>query len=229
MKSAAWAGILSLFAVAMGFSQAQKPDDRFDTEVRNDFFAGIGGDAARFEKAMKTRETALAADPKNSSAMVWHGAGLFFKSGQAFRSGDIAAGRDLNTRGLREMADAIALAPDSLQTRIPRAAVLDGAAPFMDDARSKPLLEIAVADYEKAYAIQKDSLSSLPAHSQGELLGGLADSYRRLGNVDKARDYLQKMQQGLPGTPYEAQAKRWLTDLPNVGKQEKFCFGCHLN
>jgi pentatricopeptide repeat protein len=72
--------------------------------------------------------------------------------------------------------------------------VLDGAAPFMDDARSKPLLEIAVADYEEAYSIQKDSLSNLPAHSQGELLGGLADGYRRLGNFDKATEYLTKMQ-----------------------------------
>jgi hypothetical protein len=59
--------------------------DRFDFKVRNYFFAGFAGDAASLEKGMKICEDSLAADPKNAQALVWHGAGLFYESGQAFQ------------------------------------------------------------------------------------------------------------------------------------------------
>src|ERR1700733_13032106 len=59
--------------------------DRFDFKVRNYFFAGFAGDAASLEKGMKICEDSIAVDPKNAQALVWHGAGLFYASGQAFQ------------------------------------------------------------------------------------------------------------------------------------------------
>ena len=69
--------------------------ERFDYKVRDYFFAGFSGDAASLDKGMKICEDLIAANPKNAPAMVWHGAGLFFESGQSFRSGDQKTALDL--------------------------------------------------------------------------------------------------------------------------------------
>jgi tetratricopeptide (TPR) repeat protein len=213
-----------LFMVVIGSSFGQ----RFDSKVREDFFAGFAGDNARLERGMKTCEQALAANPKDAPALVWHGSGLYFQSGVAYRKGDIDAGTKLRRQGMQEMEDAVTLAPDSLQTRIPRGAILIASARFMDDALAKPLLETGVADYERAMDLEKAYLPTASVHSRGELIGGLADGYRRLGNTEKSRELLQRLVQELPGSLYEKQAKRWLADLGAVGKQERFCLGCHV-
>jgi len=77
--------------------------ERFDYKVRDYFFAGFSGDAASLDKGMKICEDLIAANPKNAPAMVWHGAGQFFESGQSFRSGDQKTALDLWQRGLKEM------------------------------------------------------------------------------------------------------------------------------
>lgn len=214
-------------ALAMGLLPAQKVEERFEQLVREDFFAGMSSDQARFNRGMQKCEEVLAKDPKNPSALVWHGTGLFVRSGVAYRQGDTASGQELNQRAMKEMGDAVALAPESLQTRIPRGAILISSARYMDDDIAKPYLEIGVQDYEKALALQKRHFDQLSAHAKGELLGGIADAYRRLGNTAKAQEFLNKIARDLPGTPYDKQAARWLKDLSAVGKQERFCLGCH--
>ena len=216
-----------MLTMAFGLALAQQTGERFDSLVREDFFAGLDGDTARFERAMKKCESVLAAEPKNAAAMVWHGGGVFYQSGAAFRRGDVETGMALHQRGLKEMADAVALEPESVQTRIPRGAILLGSARFMEDQYAKPLLVTAVADYEKALDLQRSGYAQMGVHSKGELLGGLADGYRRLGDTAKSREYLERMVRDLPGSPYEKQAKRWLADPAAVGKQERFCLGCH--
>ena len=68
---------------ATGFLMSQ---ERFDYTVRNYFFAGFSGDTASLEKGLEICEDALASDPKNAQALVWHGAGVFFsKRGGLFR------------------------------------------------------------------------------------------------------------------------------------------------
>jgi len=216
----------ALMTLVSGFSQTNS-SARFDMKVRDDFFAGFAGDAARFERAMKTCEEALAANPKDPAALVWHGGGIFFESGQQFRKGDAGKGIELQQRGLKEMNEAVSLAPGSLTTRIPRGAILIASGRFMDDIYAKPLVETGVTDFEKALEIQAPNAANLGTHSLGELLGGLADGYRRLGNAEKSKEYLERMVKDLPGTPYERQARRWLSDLSAVGRQERFCLGCH--
>jgi len=51
---------------------------RFDMQVRNDFFAGFGGDVAAFDRGMKACEQVLAQNPKHAEALVWHGGGVFY-------------------------------------------------------------------------------------------------------------------------------------------------------
>ena len=104
-----------LLAASAVFAQ-----QRFDTMVRNDFFAGFTGNREALERGMKKCEEILAAEPKNAEAMVWHGSGVFFKSGEAARGKDYVKAMDLYKRGLDEMAAAVALAPDNIGVLIPR-------------------------------------------------------------------------------------------------------------
>jgi hypothetical protein len=60
----------------------------------------------------------------------------------------------------------VALEPESLQTRIPRGAILIGNARYVDAAIAKPLLELAVADYEKALPLEQPSYGNLSTHAK---------------------------------------------------------------
>src|SRR5688572_15682969 len=98
--------------------------DRFDMQIRTDFFAGFSGNQEALVRAMTNAEAILNANPKHAEALVWHGAGLIGQSRQYFQSGDFKTATELIGRGQKEMNDAAALEPDNLAVRIPRGAVL---------------------------------------------------------------------------------------------------------
>src|SRR5262245_19461006 len=183
MRLIAWfiSWVLSL-AVAVA---TQTPPARFDLQVRTDFFAGFAGDEGRLEKAMAACERALADNPKHAEALVWHGSGLTFKAGTAFQRGDRQTGMELWTRGIREMDQAVILAPDNIGVRIPRGAVLLSATRNTPPEIAKPLLETALSDYERTLELQTASgtFGTLGDHPKGELLFGLAEGYSRLGKT----------------------------------------------
>lgn len=217
----------TMTALAVFLAAAAGPllAQRFDNVVRADFFAGYGGDAARLARGMDTCEKALAADPKNAAALVWHGGGLYFRSGQKFRAGDWQAGLEMQARGLKEMDDAVALRPDQ-QTLIPRGAVLLASAPFLPDPDARPLTEKGIADWERVLELQRGEATP-GVHSRGELLGGLAVGYRILGNQEKSAAYLKRIVAELPGSPYADRAKGWLEHPESLRKTDRFCIGCH--
>ena len=200
---------------------------RFDDKVRGDFFAGFKGDQAALERAMKTSEEAIAADPAGSAeAMAWHGGGLMVMSGQAFQQGDYTRGGELWEQAVNEMDKAGTLAPDSPAVLIPRAAVWFAASRRAPPDRGMPLLEKAIADYERVYAIQKTYFDTLDIHMRSELLFGLADGYNRDGNPAKAREYFEKLSGLGPASGHFEQATQFL----NGGKYEVRgigCAGCH--
>ncbi len=78
---------------------ASRPQ-RFDYLVRGDFFAGIAGDDRRLARAIALCEDTLAKDPAHAEALVWHGAGLLVRAGQAFRNGDSSVGAPLFERAI---------------------------------------------------------------------------------------------------------------------------------
>jgi hypothetical protein len=200
--------------------------DRFDYTVRADFFAGFRGDAARLARGMQLCEERLAANPDHADALVWHGAGLLFLAGEAAGRQDGEAARERARRGREELDRAAGLAPDSLNVIIVRAAVLNAAAPNVSDrARREEMQKAAVDGFEKALVVQTPYLDELSEHSRGELLGGLAEGWSRLGEADKARGYLQRIVKELPETRYAAHAKAWLTDGPQTGPMT--CLTCH--
>jgi tetratricopeptide (TPR) repeat protein len=200
--------------------------DRFDLKVRNYFFAGFTGNATALAKGMKMCEEALAESPKNAEAMVWHGSGLYVQAGKAFQGGDQQKGMELYQRGMKELDDAVALAPENIGVRIPRGAVLFTGSRFVPPEMAKALIEKAISDYEKAYEIQGPHLDQMPSHPRGELLIGLADGYSRLGDQEKARGFFEQIQSSLKGTPYEKSANLWM-ETKSLPAAQAGCLGCH--
>jgi hypothetical protein len=198
---------------------------RFDTKVRESFFAGFGGDKDALTRGMKAAEEALAANPKNAEALVWHGAGITFQAGQEFTSGNQEKGMDLWQKGMKEMQIAVDLAPESPSVIIPRGADLLRASRYVSDPEyAQSLVKDGVADYEHVYRIQKPIFATLSTHSRGELLFGIAEGYSRMGDEEKARVYFEQIRADLPGTPYAKRAATWL----ETGKVEDTqCVGCH--
>lgn len=200
---------------------------RFDMVVRNDFFAGFAGDAERLAAGMATCERELAVNPDRAEALVWHGSGLVFQAGGAFRRGEAERGGVLWQRGLDEMQRAVALAPDSVGVRIPRGAVLLQATRNMPEAQARPILELAVGDYERVLAIQAPVLSTLSEHARGQLLYGLAEGSARLGRLDQARRYFSQLVSDAPESPLTPRARQWLTDGRLPPEKGLGCVGCH--
>jgi hypothetical protein len=213
--------------VLLGAASLVPAQDRFDYKVRNYFFAGFSGDAASLEKGMKICEESLAADPKNAEALVWHGAGLFYASGLAFQKQDMQKGGELWARGLKEMDDAVALAPDQLGVVIPRGAVLLTASKYVPSPEmARPLIEKGVADFEKTYQLQSPDFDTIGTHPRGELMIGLADGYNRLGNREKAQEWFERIQKTMAGTAYEKSAMTWL-ETKSLTPAQSGCLGCH--
>ena len=124
------------------------------------------------------------------------------------------------------MDRATALAPDSLNVILVRAVVLNASAPRVSDrAQSAAMQQAAVEGFEKALAMQTPYLDQLSEHARGELLGGLAEGWSRLGETGKARGYLKRIANELPETRYAARATAWLEDGPQAGPMT--CLTCH--
>ena len=199
---------------------------RFDYKVRDDFFAGFSGDEQALSRAMKTCEDALKEDAGNAQALVWHGAGLFFEAGQAFRAGDSQRGSEYYQRSLKEMETAVQMAPDDAAVRIPRGAMLLVGSRNMPPEMARPLVEKGIGDYEHALDLQADYWSNLGTHPRGELLFGLAEGYSRLGNAAKAQSYFERIRNELPGTEYAKRAAVWL-ETKSLLSSQTGCVGCH--
>src|SRR5260370_1822064 len=124
---------LILACVFLAAVIAMVAQQRLDLKVRNYFFTGFQGNDVALEKGMKICEDALAANPKDAEAMVWHGSGLYFKAGQAFQKNDPQTGMELWTQGNDEMDKAVSLAPESITVRIPRGSVLLTSSHYIPD------------------------------------------------------------------------------------------------
>lgn len=207
-------------------SQAQSTD-RFDMLVRADFFAGFAGDRARLDRGMATCERALASNPNDAEAMVWHGSGLMFQAGTAFTEGRTAQGAELWSRGLNETDKAVSLSPDDPGVLIPRAAAVLQATREMPPQVATPLLSSALSNYERVLVLQGERFSGLGDHPKGELLFGLAEGYARLGNQVKAQEYFSRIVADAPGSGQAPRARQWLEtgSLPPLNGMT--CVGCH--
>ena len=214
-------------AMLAAFPQQRAVTERFDYLVRADFFAGAAGDEGRLAKAIELCERTLAENPTHAEAMVWHGAGSLVRAGQAFQRGDMAAGGPLFDRGMKEMNEAAALSPNNPGVLIPRAATLFEATRGMPAEMARPLLQSAVANYERVLEIQQATWSTLGDHPKGELLFGLAEGSARLGDQQKAKMYFERLIADAPASGQAPRAKAWIETGVVPKANGLGCVGCH--
>lgn len=223
--------VATLLTLSLLFSPAPKAQEPLKPSpliyaVRSDLFAGLRGDMTRLERGMKACEATLATEPNHPEALVWHGAGLAYLAGQALRRQELIRARDLLERGITEMDRAVAIAPDSMFVVIPRASAFSAVSVSLPDrVRARKLLQAAVEGFEQAFAVERPRFDHLSVHRRGELLAGLAESWWRLGDTEKARGYLERIVAELPDSPYQARARAWLEDGPETGRLS--CLTCH--
>jgi tetratricopeptide (TPR) repeat protein len=205
-----------------------KEAERFDYLVRADFFAGMTGDREALARVIKLCEQRLAQNPKHAEAMVWHGAAMIALSGEAFQKQDFKKGMELWSRGLKEMHEAARLEPENGGVLIPRGAILLAVARHAPPEEGKRLLQTGVGDYEKVLKMQEPYFDKLSSHARGELLFGLADGYRQLGNQDKARSYFERLITDAKGSGRDKQAAAFL-ETGKLPPGAESCTGCHKN
>jgi tetratricopeptide (TPR) repeat protein len=214
---------LSILASIMLLA-AEVPFDYF--AVQRDVFAGFSGNFEALERAIATCEAALAAEPKNSDALVLHGVAMIAQTRQ---HPDRAAA--LMAQGLAEMDRAAAMDPGDLGVRIPRGAVSMAMARSMPESPMRQeLLERGRVDFQYAFDMQSKAkqLDTIGTHPLGELLQGLGDVYSRLGKPDEARKYYQMVQAKLPDTEYAKRATQWMMTGQPLPTAQSGCVGCHV-
>lgn len=222
--------IVAATALATAILSNVHAQERFDPfQVQSDFFAGmLSGDEERFRRAMTMTETALATDPDNGTALVWHGLGVALLAQREFGAGNGEAAMAMLQKGLGEMARAVELEPDNIGVRIPRGSALREISRQMPPAMAAPLLEAARTDFQHAYDLQVARLEQLGRpHPLGELLQGLGDIYSRQGRPEEAAKYYGLIGDRLPATEYAARAAEWAQTRQPLPAARTQCIGCH--
>ena len=220
------APIVLLLTIVLTVPAGAQEPERFDEKVRELFFAGFAGNEDALQRGMAMCEETLAADPDHPGALVWQASGWFYESSFVFAQGDLEAGMALYNKSVAQFDRAVALAPNSLETLIPRAAVYLSTAPYIAHAPTRTsLLETVVGDYTKALELQKSYFDSLTVHGRGELLGALAEALWLLERRDESKVYLNRIIAELPESPYALMAQRQL-DKPEE-RAQLTCLGCH--
>jgi len=220
----------ALLAFLLSIASAQKQAERFDLVVREDFFAGLAGNAEALKRGMAKCEEKLKAEPDNAEALVWHGAGLQFQSVSYFQKNEMQKGIELYQQGEAEMDRAVQLQPKSISILVPRAAHYVVFSRYVPDkAQQRTMLTKVIHDYEEVYRQQQPHFDKLSEHARGELLLGLAEAYLRSGgeeNRGKANELLKLAQQE---KSYVKEATTWLQAAPEAKPSTFFhtCVGCH--
>ena len=194
-----------------------------------DFFAGMAGDAAAFQRGMDATEKILAENPNHAEALVWHGMGTAQIAGQEFGKGNMPRAMELLQKGLAEMERAVTVEPNNIAVRIPRGAALREMTREMPANLSQPLLEAARTDFQHTFDMQKEVLHTLgKPHPLGELLQGLGDIYSRQGKTEEAAKYYSMISERLPNTEYAKRAAEWLKTRKPLPAAQSGCVGCHM-
>lgn len=229
--------LICLVAVAPADSDEPKPveaakrdstKERFDHLVREDLFAGFGGDDVALARGLARCEATLSKNPKHSEALVWRGAVRIFQASKHFEKKEMREGGELWTKGLKDMDDAVEIDPKNPGVRIPRAAVLLPAARGTPPLMRRPILKKVLDDYESMARLQEGrmSMDKMGEHPLGELRMGLADTYRLMGQADKSTEQLKLIRDQMPETAYAERADEWLK-APADAKLSHQCIGCH--
>jgi tetratricopeptide (TPR) repeat protein len=228
-------GFLLFFIVSVAMA-AQSPepplaDNRFTihTLVREDIFAGfLSDDMERFTRGEKNIQLLLETRPaEKADLLAWKGGAILYRAVRALEASKKEEYQKYYGQALELFAQARQLQPQGGGST----AVTGGSYAIFADRLQKEHRAAAWTAAYDAYRIlwkqQSGAIDRLPVHLRGELLGGLAQSAQRTGHTEEAAQYVDKILEIMPGTPYESVAKKWKANPAVANSVGITCLNCH--
>jgi len=225
---------LLLTLVALGMGQNQKtssfdPRLTVNTLVREDAFAGMmANDMERFERGAKNIDLLLSKRPEaRADLLAWKGLIIMNRAVFAREKNQAAEYASNYREALATFAEAARLDPAGLGVN----AIRGGTGAVLGERLAPEHRAENWAAYYEAYQViwkaQSASLERLPVHIKGELLAGLAETAQRTGHAEESRHYVDEILRVLPGTPYEARARKWKDNPELATRTSLACQTCH--
>ncbi len=231
-------GFLLFFLVSVAVAvaaQSQEPplsDSRLTvhTLVREDIFAGwLADDMERFSRGEKNIQLLLEKRPaEKADLLAWKGGVALYHAVRAHENKKTEEFQKYYGQALDHFAQARQLNP---QGGGGVGAVTGGSYVLLADRLPKENRAAAWAEAYDAYRAlwkqQGNIISKLPVHLRGELLGGLAQTAQRTGRTQEAAEYVDKILEVMPDTPYESVAKKWKANPASAASVGITCLNCH--
>ena len=203
------------------------------TLVREDLFAAwLDDDLERLARGERNIETMLRDKPirpnQTAHLLAWKAGADYYRAVRAHEAGAPDAFQQHYDRARQGMSQA--LAANDVTGVAAHAIVGAALVLFADRVPTQHRAEAwaaAYTAYVSMWKLQGATVDKLPVHPRGELLGGLVQTAYRMGRVDEANQFADRMLSSLAGTPYEAAAQEWKMNPASATASRLTCKSCH--
>lgn len=212
--------------------QGQEPPKgaTFSQWVREDLFAGFMGDSkAEFVRGVGKVDGYLKAHPGDSCATAWKASSDVYLAVRARESKKAADYEKLFAKAMAEFEQAYrSAAADDKGAAL---AITGGTAVVLGDRlapeNKTAFFTLARDRFRELERAQSADFTKMPLHHQGEVLGGLAQMEQRLGSLEGATAYAQRIVATLGNSPYAKAAQAFIDDPAGRQAPQLACMTCH--
>lgn len=221
--------ILTLLCASLAIADETKPPQlSIHTWVREDIFSGfLFNDMDRFEIGVAKLDRILEKSPDEAVALAWRGGAELYRAVLAHEGGREAEYHKSYERAVELFERAYKLQSKDIGVLATTGGSYLVLADRLPAKHSTETWKKANSLYKALSVAQESFADQLPLHLRGELLAGLAMSSQRVGDHEQAKVYLKQIVEALPGSPYEARAKKWLEQPESAAKSSIACQTCH--
>ncbi len=220
--------------VVVAIAQSSEPplsDTRLTihTLVREDIFAGfLANDMERLARGEKSIDALLEKRPQaKAELLAWKGGATLNRAVFAYENKRPEEFQQKYQQALDLFAEAIKTSPNNGGVH----AVTGGTYVVFGDRLPQEKRAAAWAQaydsFQILWKLQAPAVDKMPVHLRGELLAGLAQAAQRTGHTQELAQFLDKIIEVLPGTPYEPIAKQWKKNPEAAANSAMTCLTCH--
>jgi hypothetical protein len=228
MKKFSWAAPFLLAIVMTGAEEAKPDGITAHTWVREDVFAGwMAHDNERLLAGERKIDELLKANPQDTAAMGWLHLAQMTRAAWALEERDTAKYEKQITAARATRTKALETNPKDVGMLITVGATLVMAGPRVAEPDRPEMYTLGRKLLTTVREAQAPMIEKLPVHHKGELFSLLAFAADRTsGKADRDKITAEIIAM-MPGTPYEARAKKW-EQMPVLdGYATVQCLTCH--
>lgn len=220
--------------VVVALAQSSEPplsDTRLTihTLVREDIFAGyLANDMERLARGEKSIDTLLEKRPAaKAELLAWKGGAMLYRAVRAYENKRNEEFQQRYQQALALFAEAIKTSPTNGGVHAVTGGTYVVFADRLPQENRAAAWSQAYDSFQILWKAQAGAMSNFPVHIRGELLAGLAQSAQRTGHTQELAQYLDKIIEVLPNTPYEPIAKQWKQNPQSAANSTITCMTCH--